>query len=318
MITVSRSVLLFLFGSLLAGCASLINGSTQEVPVKIPEGTIVSDWQGLQIPVIRQANYSDSCGYIKLHRSKKYELRFDYHGQSIETVFSSAVEPGWIPFDVLFYIVPVIIDLATQNMNSFDGIAIHFSNDATDPKRTGQTYIEPFDPGQLFDSRQGLSLQLMTGRNDPKLNGEFLLPFPNDVGFGIGYAITNRLSAFGTYHFTSGLDLTPKNYKKSYTALSNIQLEGRCDLIWGFSIGVGAGISNVQIDRPYYDSAGFRIVQPDVSKTMPILTPFLGYYGSVSFIELRYFYGLSEIAFQNTDRIKIQMLSLNYGLHFHL
>lgn len=318
MITISRSVLLFLFGSLLASCASLINGSTQEVPVRIPEGTIVSDWQGIQLPVIRQAKYSDSCSYIKLDRSKKYNLKFEYHGQSIERIFSSAVEPGWIPFDAFFYILPLVIDLANQNMNSFDGIAIHFSNDASDPKRTGQTYIEPYGAGQLFDSREGFSFELMAGRNDTKFNGEFLLPFPNDVGFGIGYQFTNHLTGLGSYHFTSGLDLTPKNYKKSYTAISSIQLEGKYDLIWGFSIGLGAGVSTIQIDRPYYDSADFRIVQPDISKTMPILTPMLGYYGTVSFIELRYFYGLSEIAFQNTDRIPIRMISLNYGLHFHL
>jgi len=158
----------------------------------------------------------------------------------------------------------------------------------------------------------------MAGRNDYKFNGEFLLPYPNDVGFGLGYEILPHLTCLGTYHFTSGLDLTPANYQKGYTAVSDFQVEGRYDLRWGFAIGLGAGISSIQIDRPYYDSADFRIVQPDISKLMPIITPVLGYYGTVSFIELRYLFGLGNIVFQNTNRIRISMISLNYGLHFHL
>jgi hypothetical protein len=319
MIVISRSVLLLFLGSLVAGCASLINGSTQDVPVKIPEGTVVTNWRGDQMPVMRQAKYSDTSSYITLHRGKKYELKFDYHGESIETVFTSAVEPGWIPVDALFYIVPLIVDLANQNINSFEGIAIHFSNDRSDLKRTGQTYIEPYQAGQLIEPRQGFSFELLAGRNDTHSSFEFLLPFPNGVGFGVGYDLSNQLSVLGSYHFTTGLDLTPATYQKGYTAISTIQCEGHYNFQSGFSLGVGAGISHVQIDRPYYDSADFRIVQPDISKTIPVITPIIGYYGTVSFIELRYVFGLGDITFQHSaDLSRLRILSLNYGLHFHL
>jgi hypothetical protein len=247
-------------------------------------------------------------------------LQFDYNGQRAESIFSSTVEPVWLALDIVPFVIPVFVDLGNQSMNSFDGIAVHFPNDTSDPNRRSQTYVEPYGGPPMIESNTGVSLLLAAGHCYPTPDWNFLLPYSNDFGFEIGYEIVPKLSLSVSYHFISDADLTPTNftYHYRYSDVSLFQLNGRYKFVGGLCGGLGAGVALSRIRGLSYDSSDFRIALPNSSRIIPIVSPSIGYFGSVSFIEVRYAIGLTNLVFENDGRRMFGMVSLHYGFHFKL
>jgi len=105
-----KSVLsLFIIASFIfSSCATIFKGSTDEV-------NISSDPSGAKIYINGQY-MGETPMPIELKSNKSYTIEFRKNGYENKTVLvNNEIGAGWIVLDVIFGIVPVIIDAATGN-----------------------------------------------------------------------------------------------------------------------------------------------------------------------------------------------------------
>src|SRR5436305_8319402 len=148
MLRFGHSSLYILCAALVSGCGLIINGTSQNVPVKLPAGTIVEQEteEGKLIEIERHA---EKDGTIKLDRNRSYRLRLSYKGEELETKLYPRFNGAGMQLD-LFFPLLLVPDVITGALNSFNGIEVHFSGDSLDPKRKTSAYIEPYDPDHFL------------------------------------------------------------------------------------------------------------------------------------------------------------------------
>src|ERR1043166_5923214 len=86
--------------AMLPGCATIFNGTSQDVPIKAPRGTIVYDSDFDEHIPIRQKIYkNDTTQYIELKRNHTYDLHFAYNESDISSRLSPTFDGAWIELD---------------------------------------------------------------------------------------------------------------------------------------------------------------------------------------------------------------------------
>jgi len=97
----------------LEGCATLFHGSTDKVGFS-------SDPTGAKVYVNGQY-MGETPLELKLESKHSYNIEFRQTGYESKTVvLTNSVGAGWIVLDVLFGLVPIIVDAATGNWYSLD------------------------------------------------------------------------------------------------------------------------------------------------------------------------------------------------------
>jgi len=95
------------------GCATIFHGSTDKIDFS-------SDPSGAQVYVNGQLMGTAPLE-IKLESKHSYNIEFRKEGyQNRTVVVNNSVGGGWIVLDVIFGLVPVIVDAATGNWYSLD------------------------------------------------------------------------------------------------------------------------------------------------------------------------------------------------------
>lgn len=95
------------------GCATIFHGSTDKI-------NFSSDPTGAQVYVNGQLMGITPLE-IKLESKHTYNIEFRKEGYANKTVVvTNSVGAGWIILDVLFGLVPIIVDAATGNWYSLD------------------------------------------------------------------------------------------------------------------------------------------------------------------------------------------------------
>lgn len=298
----------------LYGCATIINGSTQDVQVIMPQGTQVTDAFGdEESPMI--VHYHNGYTTLRLKRKKDYTLRFRYKGMEALTVLSSSLEPAWFIIDFLtFY--GLIVDGITGAWDSFDDpITIRFPVDSSEKSN----FIQPM--AEVAPSPD----------NGIVLSGKLGLVFPTvgiSYGLGLGYEATPKFTFLLLYEGGSGTNILP-NYSSYYapTSYTHFNVECRYKMQSNFYITGGGGLSNItsdslQLDRYSFNDTTGRLFQNPIhtapaNKWMPTLFAGIGITGSTTFVELRHTFGLLNIPLANGEVGKFETTSLTFGVNLH-
>jgi hypothetical protein len=99
--------------SVLNGCATIFKGSTDTVSYS-------SDPSGAKVYVNGQL-MGTTPFQLELKSNQTYTIEFRKEGYENRTVIlNNSIGAGWIVLDVLFGLVPVIVDAATGNWYSLD------------------------------------------------------------------------------------------------------------------------------------------------------------------------------------------------------
>jgi hypothetical protein len=103
------AIILFVFN----GCATIFHGSTDKI-------NFYSDPSGAKVYVNGQLMGTAPLE-MKLESKHTYNIEFRKEGYQNKTVVvTNSVGAGWIILDVLFGLVPIIVDAATGNWYSLD------------------------------------------------------------------------------------------------------------------------------------------------------------------------------------------------------
>ena len=106
---VSVLVVLGVFWSL-SGCATILAGKQANV-------SFSADPEGAQV-YVNGSLMGKTPVQLKLENNKDYVIEFREAGYQTKTVFlNKGIGAGWIILDVLFGLVPVIVDAATGDWN---------------------------------------------------------------------------------------------------------------------------------------------------------------------------------------------------------
>lgn len=313
-------IVILLIALCIEGCGLILNGSTQDVPIKTPRGTQVIDEFFGEIPIEYEYSHGDTTSTLNLKRNRSYSLQFVYNGEQLKSKLFPVFEGSAIELDLFYFGIPLLPDLLTGAFNSFEGIALHFPSDSLDPKRTTAAFIEEFDPDKLFKKSVGAILLADVGMSDPL---SFVLFSPTQFSLGAGYDLTSNISVMAMWNFSFGLpdnSLLPResNYSSENAFFSFYQILARYRLYKGFYASLGGGFGKVSVDRLYTtDSRNSRHFLPGTVKTMPEILGSIGYSGKVSYIDLRYQRGFSKIIFSSGEENTFQSISLNFGFNFH-
>jgi len=318
MIRFTYSILLSLFCIAIYGCATIINGSTQDVHVIMPEGTKITNRSGFDgEPIVIQ----NSNGYaiLRLKRKNDYPLLFQYKNQQASIFLTSTFEPGWIVADFFTDFIGYIVDGITGDWNSFQyPITINFPTDTSTHENYSKSIVE-------------------LNNNDsqiPKigiiLNPKFGLIFSGDVGFlyglGVGYEFTPRLSLTLAYEGGLNTQILPR-YSNYYGTeyYSQINLECRFKASGNLYMTAGGGMSNITsdsltLDRYSYSEITHRNYEDPIStaplnKWIPSLFIGIVVSGQSSYIELRHTFGLSKLPLSSGEVGNFETTSLNFGLN---
>jgi PEGA domain/PDZ domain len=104
---------IFPFALLIYGCATILKGGIDQVDVS-------SEPNGAKV-YINGHMLGRTPVTLKLAAQKTYYIEFEKDGYERRTyVLTSSVGAGWIVLDVLFGLVPVVVDAATGNWYEFD------------------------------------------------------------------------------------------------------------------------------------------------------------------------------------------------------
>jgi hypothetical protein len=305
-------LLLLAFTSLCVfGCATIINGPTQDVRVFMPPGTRVTDaFQNEPIVVVNSQHRT----ILRLMRTRDYDLRFLYKDQEANMLLTSSFDAGWLVPDLWggFF-----IDAITGCWNSFDNVYIvRFPNDTSHPT-VSEPMIEAYDPdaANFF----------LSGRAGIVANGNFGV----FAGVGAGYDVNTHISLLFMYQQGGGLSILPSSssyYTDGYYAQYN--LECRYAIPQNFYLTCGGGISHItstdiQQDRfTFNDTTGMlapssTLRMASVDKWMPSVFAGIGLHGRSYFLELRHTFGLSNIAISNGEVGNFGITELTFGLNLH-
>ena len=104
---------IFSFALLIYGCATILKGGIDQVDVS-------SEPNGAKV-YLNGHLLGRTPVTLKLAAQKTYYIEFEKEGYERKTyVLTSSVGAGWIVLDVLFGLVPVVVDAATGSWYEFD------------------------------------------------------------------------------------------------------------------------------------------------------------------------------------------------------
>jgi hypothetical protein len=106
---VSLAVVLGMFWSL-SGCATILAGKQKDV-------SFAADPNGAQV-YVNGSLMGTTPVQIKLENNKDYTIEFKKEGYQTKTYFlNKGIGVGWLILDVLFGLVPVVVDAVTGDWN---------------------------------------------------------------------------------------------------------------------------------------------------------------------------------------------------------
>jgi hypothetical protein len=113
---------------ILNGCATIFKGSTDTV-------SFSSDPSGAKVYVNGQLMGTVPL-QLELKSNQSYTIEFRKEGYENRTVIlNNSVGAGWIILDVLFGLVPIIVDAATGNWYSLDQSHVNAALEAQQQKK---------------------------------------------------------------------------------------------------------------------------------------------------------------------------------------
>ncbi len=104
---------LFVIAYLGFGCATIFKGSSEKVDFTSSEA---------QTKVYVNGQYMGKTPFeMKLQSKSSYNIEFRKDGfESKTVVLNNSIGAGWIVLDVIFGVIPIIVDAATGNWTGFD------------------------------------------------------------------------------------------------------------------------------------------------------------------------------------------------------
>lgn len=109
----ARIIILLIMGFSFTSCATLFHGSTDTV-------NFTSDPQGAAL-FINGMNMGKTPMQMELKSNKSYNIEYRLEGYDNRiVVLNNSVSGGYIVLDILFGVLPVIVDAATGNWYSLD------------------------------------------------------------------------------------------------------------------------------------------------------------------------------------------------------
>jgi len=109
------------------GCATIFKGSTDTV-------NFSSDPSGAKV-YVNGSLMGTVPLQLELKSSQTYTIEFRKEGYENKTVIlNNSVGAGWIVLDILFGLVPIIVDAATGNWYSLDQAHVNAALEAQQPK----------------------------------------------------------------------------------------------------------------------------------------------------------------------------------------
>jgi len=316
--------LCLLFCATFSGCATLLNGSTQNVYIAAPSGTTIQDTSGKIIPMTQ--TFEDEY-YITLKRNRDYDLHFTNNGKEVSGRVPRSIGGGWVFLDIILDVFPVFIDWATGDWYLFDDLKIEFPGDTTKVVAGRKSYVQSFERliqqpvrpkvGGLFFVGAGLEMPVNS-------NPIFFTAFD----MGLGYQVFPKLDVILRGSLAGDLSITTHSSDIG-TSVSSVSasLEARYSFFDGIFAAAGAGWSQISSNSIKYSEAHYdastksTIVESftlaPVDKVMPLISLGIGYSGSLGFIELRHIFGLSKFLFSNGETNSFSTTAFIFGLNAH-
>jgi hypothetical protein len=313
---IAYSLSVLLFCAALYGCATIINGSTQDVSVIMPPGTEISSEFGNDITIIHKR---DDNLLLRLKRKKDYALLFTNKGREAKIKITSSLDPGWIVADLFTDFIGYIVDGITGAWNSFDNfIIVRFPSDSIVTKE----FFPIAEVAQEDPTVENIGLVL-----NPKIGIVFPMKSTGfTYGIGLGYRAFPKFTFLLDYEAGSGVDILSQ-YTPYYSAASytHYNMECRYKMQGNFYIIAGGGLSNITTDsldlqRYSYDDSTGNIFRNDIrtapaNKWMPTLFAGIGLSGTTTYFEIRQTVGLSKIPLSSGDLGTFGTTSLYFGLN---
>lgn len=313
------------------GCATIFNGSTQEVSFSMPEGTEIIEENGEEPFIIYSGKGS---AILRLKRKKDYLLRFSYKDQEMSRRISSSLEGGWLIADLFaFYGIGYVVDAITGAWFSFDDrIFVRFPKD----KVRDSTQSLSLSERPVFEYNRGLQrtklggiFTAFLGLNYPKgtrrNNGYFSVDIPLQYGISVGYEVLPRLSLLLSNDGSSNISVLP--HSSAYRSVSDYSTNSigvRFRMHDNIYLSGGGGWTHITSDSLVFEGYGYDIdgrrydlsnFTAPVDVSMPSLYVGIGIAGSLGFFELRHSFGLSKISLSNGEIGKFQTTSIAFGLN---
>jgi hypothetical protein len=292
------------------GCATIIHGTSQDVPIEMPKDTKVTSADGQAIPLMYRVMQGDTATYLRLERDGYYLLRFSYQDQQVTTALESTFDAGWLILDY-FTLYGLIVDAITGAWHSFDGIAVHFPDDSSSPYVEG---LQPKNPKNI-----GVVLVVSTGLALPLGSGESEFTVFNFFTLGLGYELSPKLTLLAEFNKGGPINIMPRysDYRTdgSFSAYS---IGGRLKIENTIYLSGGGGMTHItSTDLKYYDRYKPSLSYPPVDKTIGALYAGIGISGKFGFMELRHSLGLSKIPLSNGEFGTYETTALGFGLNLH-
>ncbi len=296
-----------------------MNGSTQEVRIIAPPGTLVYDTSGVELPLIMSTRTIPSSLAIVLRRNRDYNLLFRYKQSKVRTTLESRLEPIWLLGDFLFF-YGFFVEPFTGDWNGFDdALRIQFPLDTLSAPRV--TPISEPDAAEILFPQRGFVMGGV-GFIGPVTNEflEFVLPVCLQVG--IGYNVTHHTSIVASYNTGVNLDILPNTSKYQASATySTYDIGARFRLPENMYLAGGVGWTQVTSDSlivnfsPSSSKYLGRFDRAPVDRSMPSFYAALGVSGKLAFLEIRHSFGFAGIPLPNREIGEFQVTSVVAGLN---
>ena len=294
--------------AILQGCATIFNGKTQDVPLRLPEGAEIYDLDSARILDIQ---HNDSGAFLRLKRNREYNFRLKYKGEEFRLVMPRSFEAKWLLPDYLCLVVPILIDIATGAWHSFDGVIVHFPSDTSDSLKSEQPLYE------IIEQKRGKVMACLSICD--VFPSSIFLFLPNGFAASIGYEISRKVTGLLTAE-QSGADLIMPDHSEYFDLLTNFtsyQLEARYKISGDVYAVGGGGLTQFGVDSLNYystDSLHSKITVPGLTKYLGSVFVGLGLSLQSFFFEIRHSLGFSKIAFPNGERGRYETTGVRAGL----
>jgi hypothetical protein len=114
--SIRRKVLILLLLSIFftyTGCATLFSGGHDEI-------SLSSEPIGAKV-LVNGMNRGKTPIMLNLKKGKEYQIEFVKEGfETRNLTLSYSLGAGWLILDILFGLIPIIVDVATGDWNGFD------------------------------------------------------------------------------------------------------------------------------------------------------------------------------------------------------
>jgi hypothetical protein len=298
------------------GCATIFNGTTQDVPVLVPDGTVIRDTNGILLPII--SGHREYPKFITLKRKRDYILTFDYKGARAVVEMTRTMNGWWLIPDILCYVVPTFVDMHTGAWHSFDGVQVAFPDSA----QTGDFAVSryPLMIDQVTVRKKlGITALFGLGIAGP-VGGDqaYLFLLGNSFTYGLGYRLRDDTHLFGEVNTSYVLDVHPRDSPfSSEPTVTCYEAGVRYYPVASIYLGAAAGLAQVEIDSIKSHIPGGRVdrVMPGNSSNVGTFSFGIGHAGSVGFIELRYRIGLHGFNLNSGERGKLNSFLFRYGFN---